>query len=144
MSQAQSPMKGSCKYWLCGSQCCRRFRLYSPSGTPPTEADVLSYSTPYDEYLLLIEKAPDMKLLLAWRGITVRREEQQAVYVFPYVVHMHSVPCSVGYAMQFEGLVCRHLRDNGTCDIQQRKPKICKEFPRCADEVPDGCGYERV
>jgi Fe-S-cluster containining protein len=161
----QSQLKGSCTYAKCGSACCKRFRIYRPGNmrpedntmgrtrptdmqqgrdfnVPESEQEMSSYTVPINEWLTLRAKAGrGIELLLSWRGITIRKEGLYATYVFPHPVKGKPVPSPVGYAMQFEGLVCKYLRDNGTCAIQERKPPICKEFPLLDDGLPEGCGF---
>jgi len=140
-------VKGSCTFKACNSLCCRQFRLFYPKGTFETPHGTKQRNFKYPaerlEEVIRMSNADYLKLL-AWRGINVIHNDGSIFLVFPTAQHWSYYATDEHEVLILPDVPCRYLNPTGTCKIHQRKPAICKDFPRGPDEIPEGCGYRWV
>ena len=138
-----SKIIGKCWFKKCESKCCRQFRLYYEKGTLqlPQKKKQKQFKYPQEMFENIINKNKEVLSLFAWRGITYYTEDGELFINFPrqqiwkfYEGVDHDI-------LILPEVACRYLRKDGSCKIHQRKPSICKDFPRGIDEIPEGCTY---
>ena len=140
-------IEGRCKFKECNSLCCRQFRLYYPRGEAPVPPSPRQKNFLYPKNKLeeiTRMSGGDYMKLLAWRGIKLYYEQGELQMVFPHAQNWSFTQTDEHDIIILPDVPCRYLRDNGTCKIHQRKPSICKDFPRGPDEIPETCGYRWV
>ena len=144
-------MQGRCEYTKCGSLCCKQFRLIYPPKTfiHPESIKGDRFLYPFEELVRITTMTRgNYALLMAWRNITVDVATKTydgvlyATFILPRKTEWQSRHHEDGHVeLIFPELRCSRLRANGTCTIHERKPAICKDFPRGPLEIPEGCGY---
>jgi len=140
------PITGNCDYKKCESLCCRQLRLFYPKAIYIKPMSDTVFLFPLDEYNKSNKMSNgEYKKLLGWRGVsldTLNTELMQFTVSEPQ--KWTTIDMDSHIVLILPKVPCRYLRDNGTCRIHDRKPAICKDFPRGEMELNDKCSFKWI
>ena len=145
-TRPQPKLKGMCRFRECHSACCRRFLIYAPKGRlklPDKEfADAFLYEEGEFGKAAVCSRG-EFGLLLQMRNIRVT-PPSNGYYTLTLDKPSRWRTGGNGELSWIEvaDCKCRHLTPWGACKIHARKPNICKEFPRNAIALPEGCSFK--
>jgi len=87
----------------------------------------------------------EYKKLLGWRGVVIEEINKEVVQLTVTDKQDYStVDRDSHIVLILPNVPCRYLRPNGTCKINDRKPAICKDFPRGELEINESCSFEWI
>ena len=145
---AYMPIIGKCKFKECDSLCCRQLRLFYPNGTfiKPVNNPEISFLFPESEYNMSKRMSNgEYVKLLGWRGIVISpRASGILKLTVPTLQEWKTVKRLDHTVLILPNVPCRYLRKDGSCKIHNRKPAICKDFPRGELEINESCSFSWI